>query len=217
MVQVDYGFIGENKLPKNADFYLLTNEDINFIANLVTATNDNIQFAIPYPSSIDLLNETIEIHRMEFLYLDADVLRGGLALQALQAYISYLKKDLTTTWRGSLTDAEDEFLKAQLAGPIFFGEQKINLTATAAVEGSEREADATVQAMYHPPHQLDMSTPIYVTLVNNAVTQALATNAITAANFTTFDKVALKIWFTKRTLTRAEKTSMMRKFLVLDS
>jgi hypothetical protein len=188
------------------DFYVLSNEDIGFIANLVAGTNDVFSFALPYPSSIDLFDETIKVWAIEFIHNDPH--QANVAtFHGLLAYMSMLDKEFAATFLGNGSDSEDENLKAHFAGNIYFGNNKMSVTATAAVEGMERHMDMMQQAIYFPPVPLDLVTPLYIQLVNMNVTVALATNVPTAANFTEFEKVMLRVWFTRRKLTSSEKSA----------
>ncbi|NHJ86151.1 MAG: hypothetical protein FK734_11865 [Asgard group archaeon] len=205
--------------PSNIDFYTLSNEDIGFTASLVTGTNDVINFALPYPATVNLAEETIVVYALEFIYQATDGFATSLSNQSLLVFLSMLKKEFTATFRGNGADSEDEAIKSKFAGNIFFGRVRQNLTAAAAVEGSQREADTIVNALYFPPIPLDLATPLFIDFVNQSNTIALATNAITAANFADFERVNIRVWFTKRKLTNEEKSMRQsgRRFQILDA
>lgn len=212
-----YGFPAP--LPFEVDFYELSNEDIGFTANLATGTNDSHSFSLPYPASIDLFEETIVVHCVEF-YMDLPAhTAGASAFFGLQAFISMLQKDFSATYRDQGGDGEDENLKAQLDGWIYFGQKKIIPTAAAAVEGVQRDMDVMQKAKWFPPVPLDLVSPLYLQFVNASVNVTLATNNITDASFTPFEQVKTKVWFTRRKLTAAEKQSrnVAIRFQHLDS
>lgn len=217
MPQENYGF--NLKMPEDIDFMVLSNEDINFIANLVAGTNDVHSFALPYPASVDLFDETITVYAIEFIKHDDNRTVGTTTAQCLQAYLSMLDQAFAVDWEGNADDDEDENLKAHFAGPIFFGHKQLNVTAVASVEGTERRNDRNVLAMYIPPIPLDLITPLYIQFVNMSGTVTLATNAVAAANYTAFEAVQLRVWFTTRKLTAAEKSarSMQLRFQRIDS
>lgn len=216
-MQQIYGFPRE--LPPDVDFYVLSNEDVGFETALTTGSNDVYQFAMPYPSSMEIDDETIIVHAIEFMLHAEHKAKGGGGVQNLLVYLSMLDIDFTATFRGGLGDTDDEAMKSKFAGPMFIGESHLNVTAVASVEGTQRFFDNVISALYYPPVPLDLLTPLYVDLVNSAVSVTLATNAAAAANFTDVDKFTMKVWFTIRKLTKAEKDarSVQLRFQRLDS
>lgn len=218
-MQTNYGFPHLFKPPPDLDFYVLSNEDIGFIANLVTGTNDVFAFALPYPSSIDLFDETIVVHAIEFIFQSIAKPTTGTSVYGLLAFLSMLDKEFSPTFLGVGADTEDENLKAQFAGNIYFGYGRTNITAVASVEGTERNMDSMVKATYFPPIPLDLVTPLYIQFVNQSATITLATNASAMRDFDQFEKVYLRVWFTTRKLTESEKSAraMQVRWQRLDS
>jgi len=217
MGQVDYGF--PFPLPLASDFVNYSNEDIGFNASLVAATNDVFAFALPYPATLNLFDETIVVYAIELMVLNTGRMHHGVTMLALEAWFAMLDREFGATWFGDLSDAEDEAFKAQFGGPVYFGEAKTNITATVAAEGSYREGDTNIIAMYYPPVPLDLITPLFIQFVNASGTATLATNVVANANFTVFERTALRVWFTKRMLTSSEKATrnMAIRFQRLDS
>lgn len=216
-MQSVYGF--KKDMPKDIDFYVLSNEDIGLNANLATGVNDVYSFALPYPSSIDLTKETIVVHAIEFIKQGSHNNKGTTAMQGLLAFLSMLDNEFAATFTGNASDSEDENLKAHFARNIYFGDLKINVTAAASVEGTERQNDTVVDAIYFPPVPLDLLTPLYIQFVNQSISITLATNAVAGANFTSFELVQIVVWFTRRKLTSAEMNArnMQLRFQRLDS
>lgn len=212
-------------MPADADFYLLSNEDIGFESALVTGTNDNYVFALPMPSSLDLDEESLMIHSIEYgLIYDLTHEYKDEPANALDVYMSFLNKSalLPATWRGALTDSEDEWLKSQFAGPIRMGRLSRGVTAAAAVEGSWRRMDNTYTAIYHPEWAdgIDCFDPLYITLVNQGVAVTLATNATADDNFSANEFFYIRVWYTKRKLTNAEKLlrqQFSNRFMIIES
>lgn len=199
-----------SRFPKNIDFYVLSNEDIDFNANLVTGTNEVHEFALPYPSSIDLFNESLIVHAIDFILQDVPITSG--ASQQLFANLSMLDKSPEDDWDGSADDNNDEYLKAVFSRNITFGyvpTDVYEVSGDALVGISEN-----VQARYIPPQPLDLVTPLFVELVNQSITEAFA-----RANFTDYEKVQMTVWFTTRRLSRAEKSAreMQIRWQRLDS
>jgi hypothetical protein len=204
-MQEVYGFPGRD-MPDDVDFYNLSNEDIGFTATLVSATNDVYSFALPYPASIDLFDETIKVHAIEFILNEPK--RATLAIfKGLSVFLSMLDREFGATFVGTGADAEDENLKAHFASFIYFGHARAPIQATAAVEGVERHNDAVSDAIYFPPIDLDLVTPLYIQFINQSVTPALATNIPTPTDFAIFEQVQLRVWFTRRKLTSQEKSA----------
>jgi len=212
-----YGF--PRIMPLAVDFVVYSNEDIGFIANLVAGTNDVYAFALPYPATLDLFDETIVVHAIEFMsHIPANT-REGVTVQGLVAHLSMLDREFGPSWFGLVSDAEDEAIKAQFAGPMYFGANQINITAVASVEGTQRNQDSTITAVYYPPVPLDLITPLFIQFTDQSVTITLATNVDVEADFTDFEAVVLRVWFTRRNLTSAEKATrnMAIRFQRLDS
>ena len=206
-------------LPLDIDFYLLSNEDIGFIASLVTGTNDVEAFALPYPATIDLFDETIVVWAIDFIIQATLALNSAVTTQGLMVHLSMLDVEFSASWFGNLTDADDEALKAQFAGPLYFGQTQTTVTATASVEGSERHPDGQQMNRYYPPVAMRLVTPLYIQFTTQSQTITLATNVVAELNFTTFERVALRVWFTRSPLTSFEKgfRMMQVRFQRLDA
>lgn len=214
-----YGFPQNHDIPNEADFYVLSNEDIGFIASLVVGTNESFTFPIPYPASMDLMNETMIIHAIEFIFARAQENEGGGGIFNLNAFLEYLDFEFDADSSFDDGDDDDEIFKAMFAGPINFGMLAGAPTASASVEVRNTWADLNRHAKYIHFAPLDCLYPLRVTFVNNSYTEALASGARTAANFTQFEYVYLRIWFTKRNLTAAEKAArgISMRYMQLDS
>lgn len=216
-MQEHYGF--SPNIPRSADFVNYTNEDIGFIASLVAGTNDVYGFALPYPATLDLFDETIVVHALEGIYHDVGSLKVSTVARALNIHLAMLDRAFGVSWFSLLGDAEDEAFKAQFAGPMFMGDKGLNITAVAAAEGSYRESDSNSHIMYIPPVPLDLVTPLFVQISNASLAITLATNAAAENDFTAFEVVAFRVWFTRRNLSSEERQArnMSIRFQRLDS
>lgn len=207
-------------MPFGIDFVTYSNEDIGFIAAFA-AGSDVYQYPLPYPSSMNIWRETMMLFAMEFLFIAPMHLTTGLAIEGISVYLSMLGDDFGVNWGGVGADAEDETLKAQFAGPMWFGRALTTIVATAAVEGSQRRQDTTQNIMYYPPEPLDLVTPLYVNYTNQSATVTLATNAsVLDDDSNPTDLTAVRVWFLKRDYTPMEQAFLSRlptRFQQLDS
>lgn len=211
---VDYDYVGHvdrtNVVPRGAMVAIFTNEDINLVADLVTNTNDSHEFYSPLPSHIDRMEETIIIHKTEQKMISTEQsAEGGGGFQALDYMYSYIDIDPTlATYRGELTDAEDEFMKSVFDGPFSFGDYKKHITVgSGATEIFMIEGSASRDSIYVPPFPLDQAIPMKVRYVNKSFSVTAATGAHTDVNFTEWEKIVYKYWYTTRRLTSAEKSA----------
>jgi len=212
-----YGF--PSVMPLAADFVFYSNEDYGFNANLVAATNDVEAFALPYPATLDLFDETIVVHAMEFIQQTGAGPQAGTTTESLIVHLSMLDREFGASWFGTLSDADDEAMKAQFAGPMFFGQALLNVTGAASIEGTERHLDSFITAVYFPPVPLDLVTPLFIQFTNQARNITLLTNAVAEGNYDNFENTGIRVWFTRRNLTSAEKATrnMAIRFQRLDS
>lgn len=213
---VHEGFPGP--MPGLSDFYHLTNEQIGLTANLVTATNDVYQFALPFPSSTNLHTQTIIIWAIDFIFAAVDSHRDDLT-DRLGIYISMLKKGFAATFRGGAVDAEDDNLKAQLDGPYSFGTRQTTTTDSGGIT-QQFFHDQIQNIRWFPVVPLRLLTPLYITLFNQSVTIDPATGDETAASYTSIENTVIKPWFTTSNLTPSEMQQRMSptvRFQRLDS
>lgn len=216
-MQVIYGF-PQVPMPLDIDFVNYSNEDQGFNASLVPGTNDNQEIALPYPATLDLFDETIRVHALEFILAKGQGYDVGTVPNALTVWLSMLDRSFTVSWFGELADADDEAMKAQFAGPMQFGTTRAHVTGTAAL-GDLHNSDSVNNILYYPPVPLDLVTPLFITLVNSSFTITLLTNAKVEVSFTRFEQVVIRTWFNRRPLTPAEMQSrnMAIRFQRLDS
>lgn len=206
-------------MPADIDFVNYSNEDIGFTLSLTAGTNDVFAFALPYPATLNLFDQTIVVWALEFIFHVPHNLFNSTTLTAMTVHLAMLDREFGVSWFGDLVDAEDEAWKAQFAGPMYVGRNKFNVTATAAAEGSERSGDGVQDVLYIPPIPLDLITPLFIQLTNASKSVTLATNVVAEANMTQTEQFTIRVWFTKRNLTTAEQATrnMAIRFQRLDS
>lgn len=208
-------------IDSRADFAWYSNEDIGFVATLATGTNDTFEYAMPYPSSVDLFEETIVLYKSDFMWLnEALVDIDATEIQRmLDVYASMLQVEFdTTAFQGTAIDAEDEALKTKFAGPMGFGNNKV-VKSSATDESGMLENEVTNLMQYMPfSRGIDLITPIYYTLVNKSISiSALA--VLAPADYSTFEQTAQRIWHRKRNLTSAERSfrNISIRFQLIDT
>ncbi len=212
------GYPESHKVPATADFYVLSNEDIGFIADLVVGTSDTYSFALPYPSYIELDEDTMVVHAIEFMHNQANRCKTTLVPEGLLVYLSFLDKEFPGNFVGVLSDGTDEEMKAQGWGPFYFGDYKYTSVSTAALEGDRNNEEALLHIQFRPHQGLDCFTPLYIQFVNQAATITLTSSAVAAKDFTKWEGVTLRVWFTERKLTASEKDMRKAfKYLIMDA
>jgi len=207
-------------LPFGIDFVTYSNEDLGFITPYSGGV-DVFQFPLPYPSSMNLWEESLILFCMESIFHAQSRSQAALTVTGMIQHLSMLGDDFGPNWEGALADAEDETFKAQFAGPDYFGQVSQNLLATANISVTELKQDINQNIKYYPPEPLDLVTPLYINWTNASGNFTLATGASThdddaAPN----DSVAIRVWFLKRDYTPMEKAFLQRlptRFQQLDS
>lgn len=205
-------------MPLNVDFVTFSNEDIGFTSNLVAGVNDNYQFDLPYPSSFDEYSESMIVWKLEFFRMDGAHPQDD-NYKGFTVYLSMLSKSLTATFRGVLSDSEDEWWKAQFAGPMYFGKRVSHTTGSTATDPVQFDLDTNIIAVYYPVVPMDLKAPLRVTLCSQDVAVAIATGDDTDVDNTSMERVAVRVWYTKRNLTRAERKAkeMQLRFQRIES
>lgn len=207
-------------LPFGIDFVTYSNEDVGYTAAYAAGT-DVYQFPLPYPSSMNLWEETLMLFAMEFIHQTAQFSRGSLVTRGLMVHLSMLADDFGPNWGGILADAEDEAFKSMFAGPFYFGEKGIYLTDSDNAATIYYRADKGINVLYYPPEPLDLVTPLYVNLTNSGGTVTLATlGSVLDDDMNITEEVAFRVWFIKRDYTAMEKAFLNRlptRFQQLDS
>jgi len=207
-----------------ADFAWMSNEDLGWVASLVTATNDVEAFSQAYVASIDLFNETQIYEAIESIFARENplnlVLDDGETAQGVYIYYSMLDKEFAATFQGSATDAEDENLKVILGGPNYCGQWAY---AKAGITTDNYTGLMVVDAIQNdhwtPPQNMRARTPIFTQFSNQSVAIDADTGIDTAANFVAFEAMAQRQWWRASRLRRSEKMSVgdVIKYQLIDT
>lgn len=199
-MQTNYG--APRQLDSSVDFAVYTNEQYGFVANI--AADGHFAYATPFPSGVDLQNQTIQLQRLDKGIHSFET----NAMQALATYLSMLDEEFADFPGLVLLDANDEEFRAQFDGPITYGWFNHIQNQTGA-EGYRNVVDMDKNKLthYYPAiKQLDLLTPLYQQEVN--ITLANSTTPGGAPVATTFveqESTFQRLWFDVRNLTSAEK------------
>ncbi len=211
---VDYGV--PRRVPNSARTYTLTNEQCNFISNLVVGTNDIFSFQIPYPFYVDQREEAVVFHKIDFILRRNPLELSALSTQQrLTVDLQYSDKEPAADWNGLGEDVEDENIQAMFDGPFMIG-----LTGWSKAP----DADATVPMVapglqltnvhYYPPdfNGLDAFFPVTAVLMNNSYDRDLVDQTADAADFGAQEGFYVRPYFTTRKLTAQEKDMMTSEY-----
>ncbi len=211
---VDYGV--PKRVPNNSQMYVLTNEQLNFIASLVTTTNDVLSVQIPYPFYVDQREEAIVFHRLDFMLRTRDVGNPTAGTsQRLQIDLQYSDKEPAVDWDGAGEDGEDENIQAMFDGPFTIGANKWTMAPDAdATIPVAFPASNNINVHYYPPDNngLDAFFPVTVVLTNASFDRDIEDQVADAATFSIFERFYIRCFFTTRKLTRQEKMMMNSEF-----
>lgn len=211
---VNYG--PERDVPVDAQMYVLTNEQYNFIASLVTGVNDVFSFQIPYPFYINHRTHAIIFHRIDFLFRSKDEPQITTSIQArLQIDLQYSDKEAAANWDGVGEDVEDENIQAMFDGPFMVGHNKGGMAPDTDAGLSVYTLNSSiVNVHYYPPDRngLDAFFPLTVHFTNATFDRDLVEQIPDAASFNAFEKFSIRCYFTVRKLTRQEKNLMQSEY-----
>lgn len=211
---VNYG--AERRVSNDARMYVLTNEQINLIASLVTTTNDVFSFQIPYPFYLDQQEKAMIIERIDFIHREFNATSPKTTdNERLSVDLQYSDKEPAANWDGAGEDVEDENIQAMFDGPFIFGSDGWS---------GAPDADATLVVMvpgnyitnvhYYPPDNngLDAFFPVTVVFTNMSYSRDLVDQTVDKATFAAFEAISLRIYFTTRNLTPQEKSLMATEY-----
>jgi len=191
-------------LPPGSRFASYSNEDIDFNANLTgAATTRWHSFYLPLPGSIDKLTQTISVHCIDFIYQDNSFPRDDDP-QQLQVYISSRGENPVATSNAIASDTNDPFWKAQIDGGFTFGTALYQPTDASLAGPFQWVMDVIRNVRWYPPASLDQMRPTHIHFNNQSVSIDPATQDETAVDFTKFEQVIVKPWYTVRNMTAAE-------------
>lgn len=199
------------------DFALYDNEDIGLDAAI--ASDDAYEFALPYPADVDLDEEALQIHWIDFIFQDSPLhdLDADIALEAVDLLFSMLDFDFNTSNPANTADDTNALeLKKAFDGPYTWEWNKKLLSHASGTPASESVVPPQGAGMgqgiqflrWIPLHILDLPLPLFIAFVNRSKDQT-ETNMDTAfveTATTLQERVMMRIWYTSRKLTANEKS-----------
>jgi len=217
------------------DFAFMTEDDYGF--NSVLAADDTFEFALPYAAGININSEAMVLHWIDFIFqgerrLDVD----NLVQYSLDITMSFLDVDFDTTNQGStLDDTNQVEYKKTFDGPYRFAltsvllEHFVDVGAPANeramaliyVDGNSLLADQILR--WVPLFKLDLALPLFLQFINASTlhtAEDLSTLATPAALVQSIqDSVAMRVFFTKRRLTKEERgiREVAKRFMNLNA
>lgn len=207
---------GTGRVLPPSDFAVYTNEQYGFTATLADSTNHVFAFALPYPSGINLERETIAIRAIDYNFHDPTPDVGSA--QMLDAYMSMLDEEFSATF-ATLTDADDEEMRAHFDGPITFGTSGAITTdtQTATAEGFaiQYNNDLVKQVRYFPwQSEIDLLTPLYIQLVKHNLTgqAGVENDPVTTGDYIRMEETTIKPIYRVRALTSSERSIRGNQF-----
>lgn len=206
---------GTGRVLPPSDFAVYTNEQFGFTANLVDNTNNVFAFALPYPSGINLDRQTIKIRAMDFSQHRTSNTLESVA--ALAAYLSMLDEEFGATTADSLTDTDDEEMRAQFDGGIVFGNLGAQLqeTTAAGFRTQAYDTDLNKHVRYFPwQREIDTLTPLYVQLVKQTYNPggASETAPVVTGDYSQQENLTIKPIYGIRNLSSRERSMRNNQF-----
>lgn len=201
------------------DFAVYSNEDIGLTSSI--AADDAYEFALPYPSDVDIDEEALIVDWIDFLNIRNDQvdLNGNLTVEALDILFSMLDHDYSTSNpMNQLDDTNQIELKKTFDGPYHWRlesallEDDNGTPASHEVVNSDQInfSNGTNLLRWIPFQPLDLPLPMFIALTNRSKTfttidlQTATSDAALAQASTEF--IAMRVWYRKRKLTSAEKS-----------
>lgn len=203
-MQLNHG--APRQLDSSVDFAVYTNEQFGFTS--LIAADGHFAYATPFPSGIDLQNQTIQLQRLDKGQHQYEP--NTRQMQALTTYLSMLDEEYGDFVGGELLDANDEEFRAQFDGQITYG-WMYNTFQQAGADASDYmnavHADFNTLIHFYPAiKQLDLLTPLYQQEVNISFAVSAAPGTHPAAvNFAAQESVYQRLWYDVRNLTSTEK------------
>jgi len=203
-MQLNYG--APRMLDSSVDFAVYTNEQFGFTANI--AADGHFAYATPFPSGVDLQNQTIQLQRLDKGVFSYEPATPSDPNQTLACMLSMLDEEFGDFVGTRLLDANDEEFRAQFDGPIQYGNFYNFSQQTGAGDEDFRhtyDSDMNKFVHYYPAiKQLDLLTPLYQQEVNTSLLFTALSDP-SAAAFTEQESTFQRLYYDVRNLTSAEK------------
>ncbi len=195
-------------LPRGADFVNCINEDLGFNDFLDTGTNDLFETSVPYPAEWDQDTEVVMLHRAKGWFQDLPYTNASG--YAVSTNLSYLDRRPEATFRGDLTDSNEEWMKSIFAPDMKAG--RLQWPNSTGFLGGAFSSLMGYGFDYTPEIRggLSMFFPMYIDLANQSFDVTVATGADAAADLDAviIEKFVFQYFYTIRRQTRAERDFM---------
>lgn len=198
---------GMERIMSNTDWAVFTNKQIGLLDPLTVAIANRL-VALTFPSGFNIETQTITTHKIEFDQHDPQPISNNS--QMLAIYLSMLSEKLTDDFV-RLAAEDQEAMRAQFAGPMYFGDSGVvgsDSTAAGSVL-SKRNGHPQIKANWNPEvRRVRQLTPFYV-MFQNASMQAVSTiggnMGVVDYAQNSIDATTIREWFNVVKLTRAER------------
>jgi len=198
---------GLERIMRRSDWALFTNEQLGFLAALTAAAANRI-IALPFPSGFNIELQTITTSKLSFdQHSPQPITKKN---QMLAVYLSMLNKKFKADFV-RLEDSEDEAMRAQFEGPMYFGHSRLanSFGATGEVANLGSHGHAQIRANWNPEvRSVRQLTPFYVQFQNASTVGIAAPQASpTVADYdlTEVEATTIREWFNVVPLTAAER------------
>lgn len=198
---------GLERIMRKSDWALFTNEQLGLLAALTAAAANRI-IALPFPSGFNIEMQTITTHKLQFdQHSPQPITKKN---QMLAVYLSMLNKKFKDDFV-RLEDSEDEAMRAQFEGPMYFGHSIATHSVGAAdVIGADTgSGHSQIRANWNPEvRTVRQLTPFYLQF-QNASTSGITTlggvPTVVDYDLTEIEATTVREWFNVVQLTPAER------------
>lgn len=191
---------------RGLDSVVIVNEDLGLNANLVTGVNDTFETTIPYPSEWDADSEVMMISRI----LSSLQLGDHPAVDEhgkLAWTLSMIDRSATATFRGGLTDANDEWRKSIFTPTMNFGIIRSHGTIAATSNWQQISTERLIAAEYIPPYgRLPTFFPVFEEFYGQDVSVLDTDGSVLNVDFTFFENVVQDMDYEIRRMSSRERS-----------
>lgn len=203
-----YGRPTDPNFGKGLDYVNVINEDFGLNAALLQGTNDLFETTIPYPAEWDQDTEVVMMKKAQGFFVDRPY--SDAQGYSFDFNMSYLDRRPAATYRGLLSDANEEWFKSIFVGPMKAGR---GFYPTGTANLSQLFTQMLQYGFEYVPEViggLSMFFPIYIDIANQTTTVTVTSGADAPADFPLIDleKFVFRYFYTIRRQTRAERDFM---------
>lgn len=200
-----YGRRQEHSIRSNLDVVHVSNEDFGLNATLAQGVNDTFETSVPYPQEWDQDNEVMTMYQIWCWLQTLEHYRDDSG-QAVVTALSMIDRSSAATFRGVATDAEDEYLKSLFTPMMWSGPRVTLASATVNISTIPVPSHNNTGWDYVPQLPIPTIFPVFVDIIGQSFTVALATGDESQADFTDFERYTWKYWYTVRRMTSRERS-----------